>query len=88
MIDRMKKTAFYYIYHALLIQYTSMYMYMYYYTKNFILQKARKQKELKAKLQMAKFLQDTIEEMTVSSKNPKKQEAVEDFANFFKKVSL
>lgn len=36
---------------------------------------------------MAKFLQDTIEEMTVSSKNPKKKEAVLEFADFFNKVS-
>lgn len=40
------------------------------------------------KLQMAKFLQDTIEEMSVSSKNPNKAEAVKNFAEFFKKVSF
>lgn len=37
---------------------------------------------------MAKFLQDTIEEMSVSSKNPKKQQAVQEFADFFNKVSF
>lgn len=36
---------------------------------------------------MAKFLQDTIEDMTVSSKNAKKKESVQEFAAFIEKVS-
>ena len=43
-------------------------------------------KQLKVKIQMAKFLQDTIEEMAVASKNPNKKESVEEFAQFFYKV--
>ena len=35
---------------------------------------------------MAKFLQDTIEEMAVSSKNPNKKEAVREFGDFFDRV--
>ncbi|XP_019852441.1 PREDICTED: LETM1 and EF-hand domain-containing protein 1, mitochondrial-like [Amphimedon queenslandica] len=46
----------------------------------------RKKKELRVKLQMAKFLQDTVEDMSVSSKNPKKAEAVKNFVEFFKKI--
>lgn len=36
---------------------------------------------------MAKFLQDTIEEMAVTAKKKKTQEVVSEFANFFEKVS-
>lgn len=36
---------------------------------------------------MAKFLQDTVEEMSVTSRNPNKVEAVKEFAKFFEKVS-
>ena len=35
---------------------------------------------------MAKFLQDTVEEMAVTAKEKKTQEVVADFANFFEKV--
>lgn len=49
-------------------------------------QATRKKKQLKVKLQMARFLQETIEDMAVSSKNPHKKEAVEEFALFFEKV--
>lgn len=35
---------------------------------------------------MAKFLQDTVEEMAVTAKEKKTQEVVGDFANFFEKV--
>ena len=49
-------------------------------------QDAKKKKELKVKLQMAAFLQDTIEEMAVTSKNPKKVESVQEFADFIKRV--
>ena len=49
-------------------------------------QEARKKKELKVKLQMAAFLQDTVEEMAVTSKNPKKMESVQEFADFIKRV--
>ena len=40
------------------------------------------------KLQMAAFLQDTVEEMAVTSKNPKKVESVQEFADFIKKVCV
>jgi len=35
---------------------------------------------------MAKFLQDTVEEMAVTAKQKKTQAVVADFANFFEKV--
>jgi len=35
---------------------------------------------------MAKFLQDTVEEMAVTAKQKKTQEVVAEFANFFEKV--
>ena len=38
------------------------------------------------KIQMAKFLQDTVEEMAVTAKQKKTQEVVSEFANFFEKV--
>ena len=40
------------------------------------------------KLQMAQFLQGTIEEMAVAGKNPKKRETVQEFAEFFEKVGF
>lgn len=46
-----------------------------------------RKKQLKVKIQMAKFLQDTIEEMAVTAKKKKTQEVVSEFANFFEKVS-
>eukprot|EP00731_Ephydatia_muelleri_P021382 Em0013g1109a len=46
----------------------------------------RKKKELKMKLQMAKFLQDTMKEMAVESKNPGKNKAVKEFADFIEKI--
>ena len=49
-------------------------------------QETRKKQQLKVKIQMAKFLQDTIEDMAVTGKNKKKREAVEEFARFFEKV--
>lgn len=36
---------------------------------------------------MAKFLQDTVEEMAVTAKQKKTQEVVSEFANFFEKVN-
>lgn len=39
-------------------------------------------------MQMAKFLQETIKDMAVSSKNPNKSESVQEFAKFFEKVTL
>ena len=36
---------------------------------------------------MAKFLQDTLQEMAVSSRNPKKKKAVQEFAEFFDRVN-
>ena len=49
-------------------------------------QEEAKKKQLKVKIQMAKFLQDTVEEMAVSANKKKTQEAVVEFANFFEKV--
>ena len=49
------------------------------------MQADRKKKELKVKLQMAKFLQGTLEEMAVSGRK-NKSEAVQEFAEFFEKV--
>jgi hypothetical protein len=37
---------------------------------------------------MAKFLQDTVEEMAVTAKQTKTQKAVVEFANFFEKVRV
>lgn len=45
-----------------------------------------KKKQLKVKIQMAKFLQDTVEEMAVTAKQKKTQEVVSEFANFFEKI--
>lgn len=47
----------------------------------------RKKKELKVKLQMAKFLQGTVEEMAVAGRK-NKREAVQEFAEFFEKVCI
>ena len=52
----------------------------------FSYQEENKKKQLKVKIQMAKFLQDTVEEMAVTAKEKKTQEVVGDFANFFEKV--
>ena len=49
-------------------------------------QETRKKQELKVKLQMAKFLQSTVEEMAVTSKKRDKQETVQEFVQFFEKV--
>ena len=38
------------------------------------------------KLQMARFLQETVEEMAVTGRK-NKREAVQEFAQFFEKVS-
>ena len=50
------------------------------------IQEEARRKKLKVKIEMAKFLQDTVEEMAVTAKQPKTQKAVSDFANFFEKV--
>ena len=50
-------------------------------------QAVRKKKELKVKLQMAKFLQSTVEDMAVTGRKNKK-EAVQEFAEFFEKVCV
>ncbi len=47
----------------------------------------KKKKQLKVKIQMARFLQETIKDMSVSSKNPNKKESVEEFIRFNEKVS-
>ncbi|XP_032240642.2 mitochondrial proton/calcium exchanger protein [Nematostella vectensis] len=45
-----------------------------------------RRKELKGKIELAKFLQDTVEEMAVTAKQKKNQGAVVSFANFFDKI--
>ena len=52
-----------------------------------VVQADRKKNELKVKLQMAKFLQGTVEEMAVAGRK-NKREAVEEFAEFFEKVCI
>ena len=52
----------------------------------FLYQETKKKQQLKVKMQMAKFLQSTIKDMAVSSKNRNKKESVEEFAQFFEKV--
>lgn len=54
---------------------------------SFNFQEENKKKQLKVKIQMAKFLQDTVEEMAVTAKQKKTQEVVSEFANFFEKVN-
>ena len=49
-------------------------------------QETKKKQQLKVKMQMARFLQETIKDMAVSSKNPNKKESVEEFSQFFDKV--
>uniref|UniRef100_H2YJW7 Mitochondrial proton/calcium exchanger protein n=1 Tax=Ciona savignyi TaxID=51511 RepID=H2YJW7_CIOSA len=47
----------------------------------------RLKKELKVKLEMSKFLQDTVEDIALRAKNSsKKNQAAQDFVNFFQKV--
>lgn len=41
---------------------------------------------MKVKLEMAKFLQETVEEMAVKSKTDKSQKVVTDLTKFFEKV--
>lgn len=48
-------------------------------------QEERLKKELRVKLELAKFLQDTIEEMALKNKAAK-GDATKDFAMFFQKV--
>lgn len=49
------------------------------------LQEERLKKELRVKLELAKFLQDTIEEMALKNKAAKGN-ATKDFSVFFQKV--
>lgn len=51
------------------------------------LQKEKRRKALKSKLEMAKFLQDTIEEMALTKKGTK-NERVKEFSDFLKRVSV
>ena len=53
-----------------------------------LVQDARKQNELRVKLQMAQFLQDTIEEMALKSASKKKGDSVREFAEFFEQVHI
>ena len=50
-----------------------------------VLQEARKKAQLRMKLQMAQFLQDTIKEMAVSGKNTKGT-SLHQFSEFFQQV--
>lgn len=50
-----------------------------------ILQEERLKKELRVKLELAKFLQDTIEEMALKNKAAKGN-VTKDFSVFFQKV--
>lgn len=52
---------------------------------NFFLQEERLKKELRVKLELAKFLQDTIEEMALKNKAAKGN-VTKDFSTFFQKV--
>ena len=47
-----------------------------------------KRKQLKVKLSMAKFLQDTVEEMAVSADNQENQEETKAFFDFIEKVCI
>lgn len=47
---------------------------------------ARKKAELRMKLQMAQFLQDTLEEMAVHSKQKKKGYSIQRFSDFFQQI--
>lgn len=51
-----------------------------------MLQDKAKRKQLKVKLSMAKFLQDTVEEMALSSESPKNQKETKEFYEFIEKV--
>lgn len=53
-----------------------------------VFQEETQRKQLKVKIEMAKFLQDTVEEMAITAKQTKSQKAVVEFANFFEKVRL
>ena len=50
-------------------------------------QEERLKKELRVKLEMAKFLQDTIEEIALSNKVDKGN-VTEEFSTFFQKVGV
>lgn len=54
-------------------------------TLSLISQEERLKKELRVKLELAKFLQDTIEEMALKNKAAKGN-ATKDFSVFFQKV--
>ena len=49
-------------------------------------QEKKLKQELKVKLEMAKFLQDTIEDTALQSKKPKATERAKQFAHFIEKV--
>lgn len=51
-----------------------------------VLQEERLKKELRVKLEMAKFLQDTIEEIALRNKAAKGN-VTEEFSTFFQKVN-
>lgn len=56
-------------------------------TKFFFQQEERLKKELRVKLELAKFLQDTIEEMALKNKAAKGN-VTKDFSTFFQKVTI
>jgi LETM1 and EF-hand domain-containing protein 1 len=50
-------------------------------------EKEKRRKNLKSKLEMAKFLQDTIEELALTKKGAK-NERMKEFSDFMKRVSV
>ncbi len=52
-----------------------------------VLQKLKSRKRLKVKLEMAKFLQDTLEEMALERKGAK-GETAQEFVNFMNEVGF
>ena len=54
---------------------------------NLMLQRAKYRKKLKMKLEMAKFLQDTVEEISLQKKGAQ-SEKVHEFKQFMEKVGI
>ena len=53
---------------------------------NGLFQEEARKKSLKLKISMAHFLQDTIEELEVSTKTKKSEKKLKEFANFVQRV--
>jgi len=52
-----------------------------------LFQESKIKKELKLKIEMAKFLQNTLDEMTLKAKGESHSHKAKQFAQFFEKVS-